>query len=168
MKRAAIGLIVCLLAAAPLALGFFISRLSTEELIICATTNDAFRIPKKACRLYFDKLTDASSAKQLDDSAGIAFAFANDDVQERSAVIERLITLGADPSGISKIDGLTPLNAAILLNDPQLVQLLLDHDVDRHKPDAANHLNAADYLALLQQSQPSINRDAVAAKLKNK
>lgn len=165
MKRVVPLTIVGLLSVTVFATGVAISQLSTEQLIICATTDDAFVIPKMACRFYFDKMADTSDAKQLDERAGIAFAFEIDDPAERSAIVERLIAIGADPNGVSKIDGLTPLNAAVLLNDVQLVQFLLDHGADKNKPDAANHLNAAEYVTRLQRVQPSTNRDVIAAML---
>lgn len=76
-------------------------------------------------------MTSEQHAKKLDQHAGLAYVFEITPEQLKYEVIARLLTLGVDINKPSAIDGLPPLHAAILLNDPKLVQYLLEQGADK-------------------------------------
>lgn len=165
MKRA-LFLFAGIVFLAAFSAGILISRLSTEELVICAAQDDAFHIPKPACRFYFDHFLSEENAKQLEAHAGLAYAFEISNMADRYAIVDKLISLGVDVNGASKIDGLTPLNAAILLNDPPLVKLLLDRGADPSHKGRPNGFNATEYIQFLERKNDGIDRGAISAILR--
>lgn len=140
-------------------------RMSIENLIVCAATDDAFRIPPPVCMHYLRNATDSEDADQLDARAGLAYAFSIPDIDTRRTVMMRLLEIGVDIDTPSGIDGLTPLHSAILLNDPALVRFLIDHGADAGVRDSARHLDARGYLEFLQEREGGADRSAIAAVL---
>ena len=110
---------------------FSLSRMSVQELIICSTDNKSYLLPAPLCLTYFNNMTSEQHAKKLDQHAGLAYVFEITPEQLKYEVIARLLTLGVDINKPSAIDGLPPLHAAILLNDPKLVQYLLEQGADK-------------------------------------
>lgn len=140
---------------------FSVSRLSIQHLIICSADSEAFTIPQSVCKYYLYNFTGEDDAHQLDDSAGLAFAYQIQNTEEKYNIINHLISVGVNINGISNIDGLTPLNAAILINDSELVKHLLDKGASPEKKDRANQLNARQYIEALQKSDLETNRKKI-------
>jgi hypothetical protein len=141
---------------------YLLSMLSLSQLIICSTEGDAFAMPAGACQVYLQLATDAEDAAELSASGGLSYAFEIEDKKIRYDVLNRLTTLGIDVNSISSVDGLTPLNAAILLNDAELVGYLLNKGADPDRADSANNLDAHQYLQFLIRNDRSMDRDEVA------
>lgn len=167
MKR---GLLLTagIILLAILSTGFLISRLSTEELVICAAQDDAFHIPKPACRFYLDHLLSEKRASALAGHAGLAYAFEITNAADRYAIVDKLISLGLNVNEPSKIDGLTPLNAAILLNDVPLAKLLLNRGADPLNKGRPNGLTSAEYIRLLESRNAGVDRREISALLESR
>ncbi len=142
---------------------FTLSSMGIESLILCASEAGGSKIPTPICRYYLSDLTTSNDAKNLDSRAGLAFSFEIANQDERYKIINRLLYLGSDINSPSKIDGLTPINAAILLNDADLVKFLISKGVSLEKPDIANQLNPRQFLNLLKEKDPKTNRQAIDA-----
>lgn len=138
-----------------------LTKMSIEDLIICTSDENASKMPAPICNYYFSNFTVLADARSLDSRAGLAFAFEIPDTEKRYNVINRLLYIGSDITKASTIDGLTPINAAILLNDSDLVKFLIEKGADLDKPGTENNLNAKEFLSFLKEKDPNKNRDNV-------
>lgn len=157
--------VLALLALGLLFAHVSLSMMSLEKLIVCAATDDASRVPSPVCMYYLENLTNREDADQLDAGAGLAYAFDVPDNRTRRMMMERLLEIGVDINAPSDTDGLTPLNSAILLNDPGLVEFLIRHGADMEAKDSANRLNARQYLDFLQRRDGATDRSQISALL---
>jgi hypothetical protein len=111
--------------------GFTIYAMSTfnlEKLIICSTSDGAYRIPKSVCEYYTIHFRGTKEdIANLEKGIGLTFAL-ND--TKNTKFINFLLEKGANINLVSPLDGTTPLHAAVLLNEPELVKFLLDHGAD--------------------------------------
>lgn len=140
---------------------FTVSRLGIEHLIICSTDSEAINIPRSVCKYYLYNFTGRDSARDLGEGAGIAYMYGIQNKKDKYRTIDRLISVGVDVNRVSNIDGLTPLNAAILLNDPELVKYLLGKGASLDKKDRANKLNAKEYIEYLQKNARRADRQKI-------
>jgi hypothetical protein len=143
-----------------------ISALNIEHLIVCSTQDKAYFIPERACKFYFYNFTGRNEAENLESGAGLAYAFEIEQEKERREVLAHLMAIGVDVNAVSPVDGLTPLNAAILLNEPRLVNYLISKGADSSKKDKANRMNAMEFLDVLEDKPPGVDRSAVRSILK--
>lgn len=155
---------IVLLVAVLLFTHFSLSRMDAQRLVACAATNDASRIPSPVCMFYLEHFTGSEDAEQLEAGPGLAYAFGIDEPHTRRAVMERLLEIGVDINAPSGIDGLTPINAAILLNDAELIGFLLARGANVQAADAHGR-DADDYLALLREKDEMTDRSALSAVL---
>ena len=106
---------------------YSLSESTVEDIIICGTNDDTDYIPSKVCELYlFNFRTSGSDIQYLESGAGLAFLFGIKDVNKRNIFIEYFLSKGISIAALSNIEGLSPLHAAILLNDLTLVEYLID------------------------------------------
>jgi ankyrin repeat protein len=150
---------IFLVAAASLFL--VLSKMRPESLIICASDSGGSLIPSPLCRYYFLNFTTAADAKDIDARSGLSFAFEISDRGVRDTVIDRLLFLGADVNAPSKVDGLTPINAAILLNDPSLVGFLLSKGASLGGSGLPGSVAPRQFLKLLKEKDKAKERRAV-------
>ncbi|GAB2926362.1 hypothetical protein [Rheinheimera gaetbuli] len=122
---------------------FSLSRMSVQELIICSTDNNSYVLPAPLCFTYFNSMTNEQHAKELDQHAGLAYAFEIKPEQLKYIVITRLLALDVDINKPSAIDGLPPLHAAILLKEPKLVQYLLEQGADKSISDNTQKMTSS-------------------------
>ena len=162
--RKILYLAIVLLVAGLLFAHVSLSRMDLQRLVACAATEDASRVPSAVCMFYLEHFTDSEDAAQLEAGPGLAYAFEITDHDTRRTVMERLLEIGVDINAPSGVDGLTPLNAAILLNDAGLAGFLLTHGADAHARDA-HARDAGDYLDLLREQDGMTDRSALATVL---
>lgn len=143
-----------------------LSGMGLGRLIVCATTDGASRIPSPLCMYYLQNFTGAEDADRLDAGAGLAYAFEVPDHGMRRTIMERLLEIGVDIDAPSAVDGLTPLHSAILLNDPALVEFLVEHGADTRARDAVHGLDASQYLEFLQARDRNTDRSGISALLR--
>jgi len=161
IKRRNLNWLPALLVAGLLLAHVSLSRMDLQRLVACAATNNASRTPSPVCRFYLEHVADSEDAAQLAAGPGLAYTFGIDDQPTRRAVMERLLELGVDINAPAGTDGLTPLNAAILLNDAELAGFLLARGADPQARDAHGH-NADDYLDLLREQDGMTDRSALS------
>ena len=100
-----------------------------EGLMICSTSDEAYRIPKSVCEYYTLHFRGTKDdIAQLEKGIGISFVFG--DEKKRATFLNFLLDKGANINLISPLDGMTPLHAAVFDNDPELVKFLLDRGAD--------------------------------------
>lgn len=138
-----------------------LSKMRPESLIICASDSGASLVPSPLCRYYFLNFTTAADARDLGARSGLSFAFEIPDRVVRDTVIDRLLFLGADVNAPSSVDGLTPINAAILLNDPSLLGFLLSKGASLGGSGSAGSASPRQFLNLLKEKDKEKDRRAV-------
>lgn len=84
----------------------------------------------------------------------------------RYKLFEFFLSKGMDINARSNIDGLTPLHAAILMNDHELANHLLKKGADKNMTDRDNKLTANEFLDLLNHKRPDIDKKTVQQLLK--
>jgi len=140
----------------------FLSSLSMEKLIICTSVDEAYHIPSKICSYYLYNYSNNKDLTSLKERAGLAYVFNIEDKELKYEIIAYLILRGVNVNEISSADGLTPLNSAILLNDPELVTFLLDKGAIIKNQDKINKLNAIEYNLFLQKNSRNIDRSKIS------
>lgn len=143
---------------------YAVKTFSISELVICASTNEAFYIPESVCEYYLINYRgNKDDIKKLENGAGLSFVANIKDPIKRYKFLNYFISKGLNINGASKIDGLTPLHSAILLNDPDLVQYLLSKGADPLKTEHNNGMTAYEYIEFIvsKDTKNLINRDSV-------
>ena len=161
MKSKVIAVIASVPVVVVLAVIFSVSRLSIEHLIICSADSESFIIPYNVCEYYLYNHSGREDAIHLDDGAGLSYVFEIQDREEKYNIINHLISIGVDVNGVSNIDGLTPLNAAILINDSDLVKYLIEKGASLEKKDSSHQLGPKEYVEFLQSNDPDTNRSKI-------
>jgi len=130
-----------------------------EDIIICSTNSKSHYIPSAICEYYLlnYRLT-GEDINFIESGAGLSFLFHISDKSKRYMFLEYFISKGVSIDKPSAIDGLTPLHAAILMNDTELVVYLLDRGANPLKLDRDNKLTAIQFLDLLIKKSPNVNR----------
>lgn len=141
-------------------IGYVHQKLTLEDIIICSTDDSIHLVLKSSCRFTFDKLVTAGQVNEFNAGSGLSFAF-NLSESNRFQVLDRLLNLGVGINRPSNIDGLTPLNAAILENDDKLVRYLLKHGANTEEKNALDGNNSSEFLTELIARNPEINREAI-------
>ncbi|MBN4080607.1 ankyrin repeat domain-containing protein [Beggiatoa alba] len=143
---------------------YAIKTLTINELIICTSNNEAFYIPQAVCEYYLINYRGSKEdIHDLENGNGLSFVANIDDLDKRYKLMDYFISKGLDVNGVSKIDGLTPLHSAILLNDPDLVQYLLSKRADPLTAERNNGMTAYKYVDFIisKDSKKLFNRDDV-------
>lgn len=132
-----------------------------EDLILCASDANTHYIPGDVCRWYLETWrVDSEDLVYLESRSGIMFVFGLEDKKMRLNMARLLIRRGARLNYTGRIDGLTPLHAAVLLNDAELAKLLLDHGADLSMKNKAG-LDVVAFLEKLKRKQPNVDWSGV-------
>ncbi len=151
-------------------IGLTIYAMATDDLeglMICSTSDTAYRIPKGVCEYYMLHFrgTKEDLAK-LEQRAGLSFVFS--DPQKRAKFLHFLVEKGINVNIVSPMTGFAPLhNAAGAYNDPELVTFLLAHGADptiKTKDNRAlefDNLTPLELVEGMSRSKPEIDRSKV-------
>jgi len=140
-----------------------------EDVIICSAGTGTHYIPSSVCKYYlYNFRANKDDIKKLQSHAGLSFVLSMPVYDEKKKLIKYLISKGIDINQPSRTDGLTPLHAAILLNMPGMVEFLIDNGASLTKIDATYKLTPMQFVKLLIEKKPSVDRSAVIALLKIK
>jgi hypothetical protein len=74
--------------------------------------------------------------------------------QRTVAIADFFLQKGLNINAVSPVDGLTALHAAVVLNQPQVVNYLLRHGADKTKPDGKFKLTPTELAKKLQDDRP--------------
>lgn len=162
MKKT-IFLIILIIPALIIGAGFFsMTEGGIEDIVICSTSDKSHYIPSSVCEYYLlnYRLTE-TDIKAIESGSGLAFLFGISNKPKRNKFLEYFISKGVSIDKPSNIDGFTPLHAAILENDKELVEYLLGKGADPLKVDRDNKLTAIDFLDRLIKSSPDTNRKGI-------
>ncbi|XOZ33651.1 ankyrin repeat domain-containing protein [Halomonadaceae bacterium KBTZ08] len=168
MKGIIASVIVLLLVAVIGLGGWSLHTADIQDVSLCVTEDDTHYIPNSVCEQYmFQFRGTPSDIEYLENGAGIAFFFGIEDQEMRRRVMSFFLENGLSINKPSAIDGLPPLHAAVLMNDPQLVEFLLEHGADPTQKDQKHDLTASRYLELLKQKNPERDWSEVAGQLES-
>jgi len=141
---------------------FSLNNYDIEEVIICSSNNNAHYIPSNICKYYlFNYRGNKNDIAKLSKFSNLSFLIHLENIKLRNRLFDFFIKNGSDINGASNIDGLTPLHAAILVNDAELVKYLLKIGADPATIDRNNKLTAIQFLHLLINKAPEVNRKEV-------
>lgn len=130
-----------------------------EGLVVCAANDETSYIPSSACEFYlFNFRLTEEDIKYLESRSGLSFLFGIADHNKKYKFLEYFVAKGVSVNRPSAIDGLPPLHAAILENDEQLVEFLLQNGADPEQKDNVKNLTAEEFVDFLVRARPSIDR----------
>nr|WP_275113907.1 ankyrin repeat domain-containing protein [Psychromonas antarctica] len=139
---------------------YVLDKSHIEDVIICATSDDAYKIPTGFCNLYLvNYRVTKSDVRSLEEGIGIAFLFNLRDENLRYQYLDLFINNGASIDFVNHIDGLSPLLAAVMINDQNLVEYLLAKGADVSKKDNKFELSPVDFINLLSEKEKSRNAE---------
>ncbi len=139
-----------------------LSTLNFTEIIICATSKDAFLLPQSLCRSYLYEFRGTpSDIRALDRESGLDVVFDIGTFKEQEALFRFLLSKGADINKLFTSDGKPPLHAAILRNDANLVGLLLTLEADPLVTDEKDGISAYGFLDKLDSLNPEVDMSAI-------
>lgn len=127
---AGVSLVLALAIGGLLALA--LTSMKISDLIICSSDDGAFRIPRAICYGYLKLFRmDPEDIRELQDGAGLSFVLGGDDPMkyELAALFldEGLDIEGVNHYGMAGSEHLTPLQAAVMMNNTDDVAFLLSH-----------------------------------------
>ena len=143
--------------------GFYsMSKGDIEDIVICATNEESHYIPASICEYYLlNYRVTNEDVRFLEGRSGLAFLFEMPDKSKRQALLEHFISKGVSIDKQSSIDGYTPLHAAIIKNDPELVAFLLERGANPNQKDQEHNLTPKEFVDYLNQRKSSMDRSAV-------
>ena len=166
MKKSLLSLLLIVLVLMG-ALYYSLHNSDIEDLIVCASDANTHYIPGEVCRWYLETYrVNSEDLAFLENRSGITFVFGLKDKQMRLDLVRLLINRGANLNYIGHIDGLTPLHAAVLLNDAALVKLLLDQGADLSIKSKSG-LDVVAFLEALKKKQREVDWAAVEKVIKD-
>ena len=146
--------------------GYTMTQSNIEELIVCASNERASYIPAVVCKIYLFRFrANADDIRFMQQRTGLNFLTNLEDPQIREQLFSLFINKGMDINTLSRIDGLAPLHAAVLLNDASLVRFLLQHGANRQLRERTNGFTPLEYLVQLDKQLPGIDRQPVKQQL---
>ena len=141
---------------------YSLSESNVEDVIICSTDNGTHYIPNKACELYlFNFRSSDDDIQYLESGAGLSFLFGIKDRNKRYIYLEHFLSNGVSIDAQSNIDGLSPLHAAILLNDLKLVEYLIGKGANTAITEKNHELTPLDFLQKLNENNNLIDRTPI-------
>ena len=103
-----------------------------EDLIICASHDNAHYIPQSLCKTYlFNHRGTPEDIQYLESHSGLSFVFGLRNEKDKLQMLDFLVSKKIDINKISAIDGMAPLHAAVMDNNVDLVKKLLQYGADK-------------------------------------
>ncbi|MCI0507318.1 MAG: ankyrin repeat domain-containing protein [Gammaproteobacteria bacterium] len=154
-------------------LGYFLRGASITDLVLCALEDKVTYIPKHICYTYLvnfrNREADISALAAAD---GLQFVFAGyalasqEQRQQTLELADTFIEKGLDVNQVSLINGLTPMHAVILANNPELVKYLIQKGADISIKDNSDKLIPLEFAEGLMSTDTNTDRSAVIQILK--
>lgn len=170
MKLKVIIVVVALSLAALLGLvGYDLSKMDTETIVLCSSNEGGILIPSKICKYYLFNYRDIKKdVSELSDGAGLSYIL-NGSNNVKYEIAEYFISNGLDVNGINNYGeyNLTPIYGAILLNDVKMANFLLHHGADQSLEPPSIHMSAQEFCQFLQGKDSSVDRGEMLSILAN-
>jgi len=109
--------------------------MNIEVLILCSSNQGGIRIPSKLCNYYMVNFRiDEDDIKELSEGAGLEFIL-NGQNPIKYQIAETFISRGLDVNGVNNYSSrdLTPLHAAVLYNDAEVIRFLISQGANVHR-----------------------------------
>ena len=152
----------CVIAYCTIAL-YSLSESNIEDIIICSSNNETHYIPDGICELYLLNYRATENDIQfLETRSGLAFLFGIQNENKRYNYLEYFLSKGISIDALNSVDGLSPLHAAVVLNDLKLVEYLLDKGASATQIDKNYGLTPLELLQKLNVGNNPMDRDAIA------
>jgi len=162
MKKITVTMLILLVLVAGTVF-YSLSQENIENIIVCSANNETSIIPSSICAAYLVNFRgNKDDIVYLQQGSGLCFIAAIEDKARRNDLFTFFLAKGMDINDHSAIDGLTPLHTAILLNDYAFTRFLLQRGANPDVTDRDRHLNAVQFLTLLQEQDPGTNRNNIA------
>lgn len=150
-------------------IGLTIYAMATDDLeglMICSTSDTAYRIPKGVCEYYMLHFRGTKEdLANLEQRAGLSFIFS--DPKKRAKFLHFLVEKGINVNKVSPMTGFAPLHIAAASDEPELVMFLLAHGADPtvktrdlRAPEFDN-LTPLELVEGMSRSKPEIDRSKV-------
>jgi len=158
--------IAILLVTIPLliiGLGFFsMSKGNIEDIVICSTNEKSHYIPSGICEYYLLNFRlNKEDINFIKSRSGLAFLFDIPDKTQRKALLEYFISKGVSTNYPGSIDGYPPLHAAIINNDYELVEFLINNGANPAQKDKNQNLTPVEFIEFLYEKDSSTDRSAI-------
>ncbi len=162
MKKAILSFLILIpLSIAGLAI-YAMRSYNIEHIVICATDDKTTYIPSSVCESFLLNFRlNEEDVKYFESRSGLSFLFEIQNKNMKYKLIKYFISKGVSVNKASAIDGYPPLHAAIINNDNNLVTFLLNNGADIHQKDTSHNLAPNEFVELLIQKQPTINRSPI-------
>ncbi|MEQ6887042.1 hypothetical protein [Salicola sp. Rm-C-2C1-2] len=148
-------------------LSFYVLQASSPDTnASCAIGDSGTRIPQFACHWYLEH--QLTSAEESDDAQGVLFLAIGaypthpDSAQE---IMELAFNEGAKINGHSPRSGYTPLQEAVLFNEPRLAEFLLNKGADPAVEGQNKGLTAHELLAVIKERNPEQDLSEIESQL---
>jgi hypothetical protein len=154
---------------------------NVEDLVLCSVDKGGIYIPSKVCYWYLtNHRNDAEDVNQLSQNGGLSFILgvyqgSNDGMDDKKVadynqrtleIADHFIRIGLDINAINQTDGLTPLHAEVLANNPKLVEFLIKKGADLSVKEKNNNLTPLQFAESLVGRNEGIDRSEVLSLLK--
>lgn len=162
MKKVILSLVM-VIPLLVVGLGLFsMSTGNIEDIVICSTNDESHYMPSSVCEYYLlhYRLTK-EDIRFLEARSGLAFLFDISDKSKRDHFLKYFVSKGVSTSKPSVIDGYPPLHAAIINNDPELVEFLLAHGANPEQKDDNHHQTAQEFVDFLDRTKSPADRGAI-------
>jgi|GEM_PF-784020 hypothetical protein len=148
-------------------LSFYVLQASSPETnASCAIGDSGTRIPQFACRWYLEH--QLTSEEESGDAQSVLFLAIGaypthpDSAQE---LMELALDEGANINAHSPRSGYTPLQEAVLFNEPGLADFLLDKGADPAVEDKNKGLTAQELLVAIEERNPDQDLSEIEARI---
>ena len=162
MKKIILALVI-VIPLLVVGLGFFsMSTGNIEDIVICSTNDESHYIPSSVCEYYLlhYRLTK-EDIRFLEARSGLAFLFEISDRSRRDRLLKYFVAKGVSTSKPSAVDGYPPLHAAIINNDPELVEFLLANGANPGQKDENRQQTAREFVDFLGRTNSAADRSAI-------
>lgn len=136
---------------------------SFETNASCAIGNSGTYIPRSACRWYLnEQLSGEGDDRRAQSVLHLAIGAYPTDGERALEIMELALSEGARVNGYSPVTGYPPLHEAVLLNEPQLAEFLIQRGADPEVEDRNKGLTAHELLSAIKDRNPDQNLSEIA------
>ncbi|XOZ33641.1 hypothetical protein ACMDCT_15775 [Halomonadaceae bacterium KBTZ08] len=168
MKKIAVSLIAIVLTLYATLMVWYLETSNIEYVSLCVTHPEGDYVPQPVCEYYlFNFRGTEEDIEFLEQGNGLSFFFGVEDRQMRRRLMRFFLEQGISIHQPSEVHGLPPLHTAVLMNEPRIVEFLLENGADPDQRDLKHELTVPEYVDLLRGKNPQEDRSKIEQILKN-